>query len=148
MGHINKVCSRCKESKPLTLFCNNKNGKQGKHHYCKKCLSVQRSNKYKSDSVYREKLKWNQRLRKYHITKDDYNTILLSQSNSCSICSKPFKKDRNIFIDHDHGTIIRFEECLLPQRRVPRSADADLLATVQQAEASNRRIILEIGGHW
>ena len=29
-----------------------------------------------------------------------------------------------------------------------RSADADLLATVQQAEASNRRIILEIGGHW
>ena len=29
-----------------------------------------------------------------------------------------------------------------------RDANADLLATVEQAKAENKRIILEIGGHW
>ena len=29
-----------------------------------------------------------------------------------------------------------------------RNADADLLETIEQAKNSNKRIILEIGGHW
>ena len=29
-----------------------------------------------------------------------------------------------------------------------RDADADLLKTIEQAKAENKRIILEIGGHW
>lgn len=37
-----KICSKCKLEKELGAFHNDKNGKLGKHHYCKLCNSEQK----------------------------------------------------------------------------------------------------------
>ena len=32
-----KVCSKCKEEKPLSSFCSNRTNRDGLHYQCKKC---------------------------------------------------------------------------------------------------------------
>jgi hypothetical protein len=39
-----KRCSGCKELKPLSNFCKNKNRNGGLHYYCKECIKVNREN--------------------------------------------------------------------------------------------------------
>lgn len=40
-----KICTRCKQSKTLNAFHNDKNGKYGKNSYCKVCRSEKRKEK-------------------------------------------------------------------------------------------------------
>lgn len=53
----------------------------------------------------REKIKNEKIIKKYNITLEDYNNLLLKQDNCCAICKinvKDLKKSLNI--DHDHIT--------------------------------------------
>ena len=38
-----KICSSCKEIKPINKFGKNKTRKNGKHYYCKKCVNLKSS---------------------------------------------------------------------------------------------------------
>lgn len=40
--------------------------------------------------------------RKYGLSKEDYNTLLLSQGGCCAICGA--ETDNNLFVDHNHSS--------------------------------------------
>lgn len=53
---MNKVCSRCKESKSTTDFYNSKHEKDGKHHSCKECARrSSRESWYKANQPSKDK---------------------------------------------------------------------------------------------
>jgi len=39
------TCYRCRETKPLSDFGNNRNKKNGKHSWCKQCVNQDRNEK-------------------------------------------------------------------------------------------------------
>lgn len=41
-------------------------------------------------------------LRRYNLTEEKYNSMLLNQNNSCAICKKPFTHKSKINVDHCH----------------------------------------------
>ena len=43
-----KICKKCNEQKPITLFCNKSNEKDGRHRYCKECQKSDASVYYHS----------------------------------------------------------------------------------------------------
>lgn len=88
-----KVCSKCKESKPISAFTKEKKTKDGLKHCCKSCSKV---HKLKS---------------RYNITKEQYDKLLTAQNNRCAICKihindvvNPNASDCVLCVDHDHKT--------------------------------------------
>ena len=99
-----KKCSKCKIEKPLSEFHNVKNGKQGKHHYCKECMSAHKKQTYpKHKSGYRLRQIYN----KYKLTQDEVNIMYLSQDKKCKICGDIYEdisQHGGLYIDHCHNT--------------------------------------------
>lgn len=96
---MNKQCSRCKETKPLSEF-----GKRGTHSpgkstkpgkigsyqcYCKPC---------------RKQMDYERNIQRYGITLDEFNELLAAQDMKCAICRKEVEGDTRLHIDHDHTT--------------------------------------------
>jgi len=97
-----KKCSKCKDIKHIDEFYNSKNGKFGKHHYCKICLSNNKKKNYDYDKAKRRLLKT-----KYNITCEQLNEIYIAQEKKCKICKKQFdilSKHHGLYIDHCHTT--------------------------------------------
>jgi hypothetical protein len=42
--------------------------------------------------------------KKYGITLEQYNELLVNQNNGCAICAKPCATGNNLAVDHDHET--------------------------------------------
>jgi hypothetical protein len=42
--------------------------------------------------------------KKYHITLETYNEMLVRQGNKCGICERSFSSDLRSCVDHDHNT--------------------------------------------
>jgi hypothetical protein len=105
-----KLCSTCKEVKPISDFGVNR-GKP--RHQCKECknkdskewYSKNKERKKELSSNYRHTKK-NQDLKKaYGITLDDYNNMLVEQNNQCKICmTSADRLKRSLCVDHDHST--------------------------------------------
>jgi len=97
-----KVCSKCKESKPLSDFTKDKNGKSGVHHYCKVCL---RSNKNKGYSYHKSRAR--RLIATYNITESELALMYESQNGKCKICGEPkefISKRKGLVVDHNHIT--------------------------------------------
>jgi 5-methylcytosine-specific restriction endonuclease McrA len=106
-----KVCTICKTVKPFEDF--HTNGTVALRRYnknikylnslCKDCAN-KKNKKYHTEN--RTKITAQQlvshRRRKYGITEEDYNNMILSQNNLCAICNK--SSDKTLHIDHDHIT--------------------------------------------
>lgn len=121
--HGQRICQKCKESKPLLKFHNDKSDKLGKHRRCKECMKGYRQNfnaqqmRVRKDTAkkwYEENKKRclssgrnNWLKRKYGITTAEYNTLLEKQGRRCAICERS-DTDRNrqryFPVDHDHST--------------------------------------------
>ncbi len=123
-----KICSNCKVQKEVTEF----HTKRGKPQaQCKECRAKYMQELYKvnrerevakrkawyekNKSAISEKGKaerkanpgkgnLERRLRKYGITKEQYNQKLVDQNNVCALCQKPFMDTPAI--DHCHETLI------------------------------------------
>jgi len=97
-----KMCIRCKELKDLSKFENHSTSKDGKRNQCSSCrykIRLEREPNY-----YNKQRNWNL-LKRYGITLEDYNQMLLDQNNVCAICQK--QNDHNhklLFVDHNHKT--------------------------------------------
>lgn len=121
-----KICSKCHFPKEGNLYSKGKSA-------CKICCGMalkawkkDTSYKYKPNpelgrsraKAYREnnpekvkarysrekaKSRWNFLLRTYNLTQDDYNKILLEQSNRCQICKVLFSGKRSPAVDHNHA---------------------------------------------
>lgn len=59
-----KVCSQCKNEKPLSDFPRDFRNKDGYQGRCRECYNLNRKERYHSDSDYRERV--NRRHRKYN----------------------------------------------------------------------------------
>jgi hypothetical protein len=44
------------------------------------------------------------RIKKYGISFDDYQRMLIEQNGVCKICRKPEKKGKSLSVDHNHKT--------------------------------------------
>ena len=56
------------------------------------------------NSKNKEKHAHSMRKYRYGITKEEYNNLLLSQSNKCAICEIKFGNGIKIVVDHNHKT--------------------------------------------
>jgi len=79
-----KVCPRCRIDKPEGEYHRNANRPDGLLAYCKLCWSEM------------------ERLRKYGITREEFDRLMLEQEGACAICTDPFVQSPHV--DHDHQT--------------------------------------------
>lgn len=93
-----KTCSKCKIGKNSTDFHKYNKAKDKLKSWCKDCCLEHKRNN--PDNYRNSLLKCD-----YGITLKDYNSILVSQNNSCAICNRDaslFKK--RLSVDHNHKT--------------------------------------------
>ena len=99
-----KRCSCCCRFLPLTKFSFDKKGKPKSR--CKEC-NKERSKNYRllNPEKYKVIHRKSQFLRKYGITLDDYNSLLVKQNNGCAICKVlHLSLNKPLTVDHDHET--------------------------------------------
>jgi hypothetical protein len=106
-----KMCTVCKVAKPFEEFYDGYKAKKQRdvvnkkypHSRCKDCdhARVKVYHKNNRAKVTKQQL-ISHRRREYGLTEEEYNNMVLSQNNMCSICNKP--SDRTLHIDHNHVT--------------------------------------------
>lgn len=58
----------------------------------------------KASPTYRKSLRASHLKRKYGITLEDYDGMLVAQGGRCAICGEPEPDGRSLHVDHDHDT--------------------------------------------
>ena len=99
-----KLCTKCKETKPLDMFYGDKNQRSGLTCWCKECHKAQ-SLRYRKenpkDKLYGRRW-WLQN--RYGISLEEYESLLLSQEGKCIVCHKVCSSGRSLAVDHCHTT--------------------------------------------
>jgi len=99
---MNKLCSKCKISKPLIEFSLRSKRKSGRSSHCKTCVNSRRRAIHDPIKAKNEILK-----ARFGITLDQYNQLLLAQNECCKICKKHKSHfTKALSVDHKHGTTI------------------------------------------
>ena len=110
-----KICSKCKVEKSDEEFYKNKKSKDGLRSVCVECKEEYRlsekgkevhrraCSKYQKTEKGKKATRRKQLKRKYGITPDDYNKMLIEQNHVCIICGNS-EKDKRLAIDHNHKT--------------------------------------------
>jgi hypothetical protein len=109
-----KKCSKCSEIKELTEFFSDKQRPDGKASQCKTCKTAStmqwrdKNKDYynKTMRAFHKKHYEKQRLNRYDLTVEQYQSLLEAQGHKCAIegCNKKGTKKRKLAIDHDHKT--------------------------------------------
>ncbi len=104
-----KKCSKCKEIKSYLSFSKNVSTKDGKEYSCKTCHSA-RFRRYKANNkakVQKQTKRANLK-RKYGLTLEAYEEMLIRHSNRCAICATLISdltlQGSYICVDHNHVT--------------------------------------------
>ena len=103
-----RECKKCEETKPIERFKwvyghkSKKNPKKKYHLYtCRKCHNKEYNWKKYHNPITKREYMYKKR---YGITVNDYNEMLISQDGMCAIC-KTDKKIKGYFhVDHCHDT--------------------------------------------
>ena len=112
---MQKKCSKCGETKDLTLFGRDKHKEDGLTSQCKPCYSAQQKVAYRRrgglSPKTREKHKVERLKRQYGLSLEDYDRMLEQQGGVCAICHKPVVlvdprsgAVKRLSVDHDHET--------------------------------------------
>ncbi len=106
-----KKCSSCKLNKDRDAFALNASRYDGLNNQCKDCMAEYRNKN--RDSLLEKKRKHyskNKQVayeaalkRKYGITIEQFNDMLLAQGGTCAICKQP-SHNRKMHVDHCHKT--------------------------------------------
>lgn len=102
---MNKSCSKCKKTKPKSAFITRKERNGALHSWCNECLRAHARN-WRRNNPEKEALHQKRAIlkRKYNITIDGYNELLINQGGMCAICGTRTPGGSGGFcIDHDHG---------------------------------------------
>lgn len=97
-GATEKVCSTCGVFRPRSAYDADPTKPDGMRANCKPCRTVGR-------------------LRKYSLTADEYEYVLLTQDYRCPMCNGPLDESTP-HIDHDHGHCSGSTSCGLCVRGV------------------------------
>lgn len=116
---MNKVCSKCNLEKDLSLFHKKKNGFLGTKAECKTCCAEWQKSHYRKPGIKERRIRRQSsdsyqlyirkfRLRrKYGLSLEQYQQMLIAQNHKCAICSttKPGGRSKKYFaVDHNHIT--------------------------------------------
>lgn len=97
-----KVCTMCETEKPLADFWKANKGKLGYQSQCKDC---QRSYRQSKRELYTDLYRTGNLKRKYNISTEEYDLLLIKQDYKCAICERITNEDgRRLAVDHDHAT--------------------------------------------
>lgn len=98
-----KRCGRCRQDKPLAAFHKERRNRDGLSNRCKDCNLKQLQEWRKANP----RKHWNAELkRRYGITIEQYDAMLITQGGGCGICgsTEPGRKGNGWFaVDHDHS---------------------------------------------
>lgn len=116
-----KVCSKCRETKPVSEFNINAKADKRLRSSCRPCQNQQRRDRYaKFPEVKerarlrcqaRDKKNWRKRyfrilLESYGLTEAGYAEMYRRCGGKCEICKLPHIQGvRRLVVDHDHGTM-------------------------------------------
>ena len=103
-----KICTGCDTPKSLDLF-------YPKHKSCKECYKGRQKiwrqankhkiKRYESSAERKSTQSWRHIFRKYGLTKEQWNELLLAQNSCCKICKEHYSKLSSILcVDHCHTT--------------------------------------------
>jgi len=96
-----KLCKGCKKEKPIEAFSRSNYSKDRLQYFCKECKAlIQR--KYRQ--IHKEKVQEinlkSDLKRKYALTVEEYQTLLVKQDGYCAMCYER----KPLVIDHCHKT--------------------------------------------
>lgn len=99
-----KICSKCKENKPLNLFYKDNRSKLGVQSMCKDCFKNWQRTPTGKLTARKAHL-----VQTYSITLEQYNKLLEQQNYSCAICKTKDEdcykgSGNNLAVDHCHET--------------------------------------------
>lgn len=101
-GEDTKVCSKCKEVKPLDEFNRSAKSRSGRYPSCRVChreeLKGYRKRVATTDWYRKKNLK-----QKYGLSVEGYDALLHSQGGACAICTRTESIERALAVDHDHS---------------------------------------------
>ena len=104
-----KICSQCKEEKPIEEFSIANSAWCGRAASCKKCVSAYAKKRRLTKEGYEESRN-SQLKQNYGMTLEFYNVLLSAQDGVCAICGKPETSKgqggrvRQLSVDHCHKT--------------------------------------------
>lgn len=88
-----RICRICNVEKPINCFPPNRIRSDGYVEADGRCYDCRKPEKSAMD-----------RLAKYGITDQEFQAMLLAQSNRCAICQNVFKTSKSTHVDHCHNT--------------------------------------------
>ena len=96
-----KTCKVCEIEKDISDFYTGRKD-------CKDCKNAAARKKYVEDpeTTQRNLIRMRERAkeRRYGITQEDFNKMLVDQNNLCKICNTEFKSTKDTHIDHCHDS--------------------------------------------
>jgi hypothetical protein len=130
---MEKACKICKKVQPLSEYYRAKGTKDGHRGDCKACFKARAARRYAADPerakervrrwqlenpemraaymrMYRasgrraEVDRRSHLKRKFGITPERYDEMLVTQGSGCAICHKPPREDISLHVDHDHAS--------------------------------------------
>lgn len=119
-----RTCTKCKADLPLTAFHKAKHNPSGLQRWCRDCSNAYRRHRHNTVPEYRAKrhesqrrlyrkdpVAWSIRVRrneierKYGITIDQYQALLVLQDNKCALCGTSEPRGKGSWhVDHNHET--------------------------------------------
>jgi hypothetical protein len=98
-----KLCSYCKETKPLNEFHVDARSKTGKASRCKTCAKMWSKRWYKESDKYKDIIRDSGLKNRYGIDSDYYWQLSEDQNHVCAIC-KTKGNQKYLHVDHNHDT--------------------------------------------
>lgn len=98
-----KTCSRCSRELSADEFPISRKVKGGRSSWCKDCHAEYAAHKWRSDPKYIARLRNSQYRRKFGITLEQYEAMLVDQGGTCYVCKQP-PNGRRLAVDHCHRT--------------------------------------------
>ena len=96
-----RVCKVCNIEKDSSDFYTGRKD-------CKECKNAAARKKWaeniEASSRYKKRARERAKERRYGITQDEFDIMLVNQNNKCKLCNNTFKNSKDTHIDHCHSS--------------------------------------------
>ena len=101
-----KRCGKCRKYKPVSKFFARKRSWDGLAGRCKVCSIKQALDWISAKSPEERRAIYHARdlKRKFGITRETYQVMLIAQNGVCAICNQPCPTGNRLAVDHDHSS--------------------------------------------
>ena len=99
-----KCCAKCNRVRLAKFFWKNPRMSSGLASYCVTCATAVNRASSKKHAETKPRLAFRRRLRKYGLTVDTFDNLVVAQDGNCAICGRPESSRKRLCIDHNHVT--------------------------------------------